>query len=143
MRSAEKIVLKPGVTIANGAPFTAQIENMGVNSMAQPNRVRQSQNTSLALEPKAILNENGEFVWEEDIILTMTVHPNPANGPITVDVGQRSGTLQLLDATGTVYFEGAIAGQLTLETSQLPSGMYLVKVDSKGQSETKRISVVH
>ena len=72
------------------------------------------------------------------------VAPNPASSSVVV-VGTHSGDrIQITDATGRVVGTAVAQGDReSLSVADLPSGLYLVRVQTLGGTETLRVSVVH
>jgi hypothetical protein len=68
--------------------------------------------------------------------ITFKLYPNPASTQLTVELEQlpEQGELLLRDALGREMLRERIAGQYpTLSVQQLPAGLYLLEVWSKGQ----------
>jgi hypothetical protein len=83
---------------------------------------------------------------ERDFVL----YPNPADTQINLHFGQRldgEATVRILDSNGRVVSEqlvGGISGKLlSLETSWMPVGMYVVEVENGAELIRERISIVH
>ncbi|MFN8865436.1 MAG: T9SS type A sorting domain-containing protein, partial [Flavobacteriales bacterium] len=78
------------------------------------------------------------------------LYPNPADAQINLHFGQRldgEATVRILDSNGRVVSEqlvGGIRGKLlSLETSWMPVGMYVVEVENGAELIRERISIVH
>jgi hypothetical protein len=68
--------------------------------------------------------------------ITFKLYPNPASTQLTVELEQlpEQGELLLRDALGREMLRERIAGHYpTLSVQQLPAGLYLLEVWSKGQ----------
>jgi len=80
--------------------------------------------------------------------LTANIHlqvfPNPAtDGFINVKIDEQmvgSGTLQILNLTGILMHEGTISRRM--DVSHLPSGMYLLRMISGGQTSVTRFTII-
>ncbi len=75
---------------------------------------------------------------------TVTVYPNPSDGMVTVEVAGTTGdaTVEIVDMYGNIVLtgklEGASAAKGSFNLAALPSGTYLVRVNSEnGTSVTK------
>jgi hypothetical protein len=80
----------------------------------------------------------------------LALYPNPADAQINLHFGQRldgEATVRILDSNGRVVSEqlvGGIRGKLlSLETSWMPVGMYVVEVENGAELIRERISIVH
>ncbi len=71
--------------------------------------------------------------------LRVAVYPNPAQDKITVS-GIADGKIEIFGISGIRLFEANISGE-TLLTPNLSSGVYLAKISSGNQSETKKLIV--
>lgn len=69
------------------------------------------------------------------------VYPNPTKGIFTIDLGTtEDGQIQVLDYTGRIVLEKAINdNSLQLDISEMPSGLYVVRVVSGGKLQTTKI----
>lgn len=66
----------------------------------------------------------------------MTLYPNPANDKIWVEFGpEEKGVVMVNDLSGHVFYQSIIplSGELTIEVSQWPKGMYLMLVKDEGE----------
>ncbi len=78
-----------------------------------------------------LMLSNPNSVDEPDILSAVFVYPNPSNGVITVEVGEKSGelTVKIKDMNGkTVLTTGMNSKKIKLRTDNLPSGVYSVEV---------------
>lgn len=71
--------------------------------------------------------------------LRVAVYPNPAQDKITVS-GIADGKIEIFGISGIRLFEANISGE-TLLTPNLSSGVYLAKISSGNQSETKKLII--
>lgn len=71
--------------------------------------------------------------------LHVAVYPNPAQDKITVS-GIREGKIEIFGISGVKLFENSILGE-TLLTPNLSPGVYLAKISSGIQSETKKLII--
>jgi D-alanyl-D-alanine carboxypeptidase len=72
--------------------------------------------------------------------------PNPAHTAVTIDLGAMNGGKQvsLYDVTGRLaYTAGTETTQLTISTTDLPEGVYAVRVEAGGRVTTGRLVVAH
>lgn len=92
-----------------------------------------------------------EYYWEllhgsTDKIPLFTVYPNPAEDKINVELKDFSGIVKitLVDLSGRMIYSEIIDGQqLSIDLSNIPGGLYLVKGERKdgGVSEVQTIAV--
>ena len=75
----------------------------------------------------------------------ITIYPNPANGELFVKAGDdRNFGASLLDITGRIVKTGTSSGgRLTINVSPYPAGIYLLKVNEKGNVQTFKVCVQH
>jgi serine protease AprX len=84
---------------------------------------------------------------EKNELSKVTVWPNPAKDVLNVNFGQElsNGSASLTDMSGRMVFQtksGAISGQnLTINTSGLSSGFYVLTVTSKDKSLSKKVII--
>jgi PKD repeat protein len=85
---------------------------------------------------------------EEEILLGMTIAPNPAADvtQVTLQTSQQGKlTIRIMDVTGKVWketFVYAVAEErISFDTSQLPSGMYLVHITDGAHSATQKLLI--
>lgn len=67
--------------------------------------------------------------------------PNPANGLLSIETGDHTSDISLLDMQGRVLLQQPITNTGTLNISQLQAGNYLVKIKGKGFSAVKKVVV--
>ncbi|MFN8415678.1 MAG: T9SS type A sorting domain-containing protein [Cytophagaceae bacterium] len=73
---------------------------------------------------------------------TFGVYPNPSSEFITVNNVPSGSTLNILDITGKVVYTSVVTNdQITINTSELINGMYLIRLDNNGQSTSKQLIV--
>ena len=77
-----------------------------------------------------------------------TVYPNPANNSLTVNITKKSKdesfTVTLVDVSGKMLLQQKFTdNQLTLNTSKFKNGYYILKINSKHQSITKKVLIQH
>lgn len=64
------------------------------------------------------------------------VYPNPFNNILSVEVsGKRERAIEIFDFLGRVIFSQTIQSELTVDPSEFPTGIYLIKVDK----QTKKV----
>lgn len=75
------------------------------------------------------------------------IYPNPAADVINVSLPDKmNGTIGMYDVTGKVIFEQPTSAGNSLyhiNTSQLPSGQYLLVIKSANTIQTKKVTVMH
>lgn len=83
-----------------------------------------------------------KFAKEEAISFDYKLYPNPSNGTFTIQLADNSMVydVEVFSAVGQKVFEKTGITE-TLEINHLQSGIYLVKVNSSGESLTKKIII--
>ena len=117
-------------------------------------------------EDWAFLNwtENGTVVWEEktytfiatasrdlvaNLIYTVgigeqtgnniTLYPNPVNDKLTIEAESALGTVEIYNLMGAlVYSQKGCANKVEINTSELQSGIYFIRMTNDNASETRR-----
>ena len=77
--------------------------------------------------------------------LNVNIYPNPTNDHVTISVidGQNI-DLQLLSLDGRVILETRFSGNTTLNTSDIPSGLYLINFrNSQGSARVEKLLISH
>jgi hypothetical protein len=90
------------------------------------------------------LNTNCETAVEETQQEALRIYPIPADHELTFQLANaKTANLQLLDLTGRVVLEERMdaSGQLKLNISQLPKGIYLAKVQTGKEVLTRKVEV--
>ena len=78
----------------------------------------------------------------KDPLKSIIVFPNPASDKIFIKASQYlSGFLKLYDAQGKLVAQIKFHGDSEIEVSQLPSGMYILQVESNGMKLTKKLII--
>src|SRR5210317_2146598 len=91
-----------------------------------------------------VLQAEGVPAGIGEVQLSVDVYPNPSNGLITVKSkgGAVIDRVSLMDITGRIVLQEEL-GVLskTIHAEHLSSGIYLMNIESSGQTLTKRISI--
>ena len=82
-------------------------------------------------EPQAVSEINTNQV---------SVYPNPSNGLVNVQVGEKS-IVTLFDLTGRVIATYQVNGNETVSFNQAAAGVYILKVESKNHVSTHKLIV--
>jgi len=70
------------------------------------------------------------------------LYPNPANESFTIESGDAMPSfLEVMDISGKVVFNGT--GVRQVNTQQLSTGFYLVRIYFNEEIQTKRLEIVH
>lgn len=83
------------------------------------------------------LNTSGIEVIEVD---PFQIYPNPASDNLTIR-GISHGEFQLMDIQGKLMKKQEINGQTKISVSDLPNGVYLVKIKTEEKTYTQRLSI--
>ena len=79
---------------------------------------------------------------DENDIQNIEIYPNPAKDQLTIKAENLTNVM-VYNAVGQKILEqGLNADEVTLNTSELDSGIYFVKITSNGIEMTKRISII-
>lgn len=74
----------------------------------------------------------------------LLVYPNPANTSLTVQAGSSAAMVTLYDIAGrTMATTLSDKGMATLQTHNIPAGMYWIRVDIDGLSQYKKVCISH
>ncbi|PWL30370.1 MAG: hypothetical protein DCO96_05150 [Fluviicola sp. XM-24bin1] len=81
-------------------------------------------------------------VEEQFNSLDVKVYPNPAQDWLFIELPTGdAGTYQLMGVSGNVVAEGAISGDANIQTSALPSGVYLLQIATANGKAINRIVI--
>ena len=85
---------------------------------------------------------------DEEAIIDATVFPNPANDQLTVRLASEinSGTITLTDLNGRVVLTKEVstnASEISVDVSNLASGMYTLHVQSEKGVNSIQVDVMH
>jgi hypothetical protein len=70
------------------------------------------------------------------------LYPNPANESFTIESGDALPSfIEVMDISGKVVFNGT--GIRQVNTQQLTTGIYLVRIFFNDEIQTKRLEIVH
>ena len=90
------------------------------------------------------LTVNTIGIDENELVTLITVHPNPNNGYMTLDLGQKHETIEIL----VLDISGKIVDQLNYSNSQevtlnltVPNGNYFLKITNEKLQQTIKISI--
>ena len=95
--------------------------------------------------------ENGVSVEEVEFKNNIAVYPNPANTELKVQLlltNFESSTVELFDMQGRVVLSENVAASVldaayTLNVSEIPNGIYTVRVTNGDQVSTSKVSINH
>lgn len=85
----------------------------------------------------------GTFVNMETTEETkLSVYPNPSNGTVNIAASENIETIQIISITGqTIMQVSANSSVVKIDTSDLPKGMYQLKVETSNGSQMKQLMV--
>ncbi len=116
----ERISLRPGFTVQNGAVFNAKIGNG-----CTPGRSFEAGNTTIS---STLTAEHG-----------IKVYPNPTSGMIYIEGISNNDVISLYDLNGKLLLKKTAAtARAQVDISSLPGGLYIVKV---GDKTSRRIAI--
>ena len=139
----KEVVLRPGFTAQYGSNFTARIEPCATcgtrqsdDGRDQPGDVDMTMRVSAA-EPQGTVREDGTLSSPPT---PMRLYPNPTNGRLTVTGLKRADAIGVFDVRGEEVFRWFIVsnsdGELVLDVSAIPSGIYILRIAVKGEDES-------
>lgn len=102
---------------------------------------KENNNSGAAHAPLLIVYSSVFFGHEEINTTDFELYPNPGKDLIHIQLKQRTeGEIEMLDLTGKILSTTAINDmKITLPASDLPSGIYLLRIrDENGQMSSKR-----
>lgn len=89
----------------------------------------------------APLTSNNEFTKNLDHVSTF---PNPANQTLTINLGHdKTATVTVYDMKGQLILSENIIVSGTLNTDNLPNGLYLLKLQSENEQIHRKIVIQH
>ena len=138
----KEVVLRPGFTAQYGSNFTARIEPCATcgtrqsdDGRDQPGDVDMTMRVS-AEEPQGTVREDGTLSSPPT---PMRLYPNPTNGRLTVTGLKRADAVGVFDVRGEEVFRWFIVsnsdGELVLDVSAIPSGIYILRIAVRGEGE--------
>ena len=86
-------------------------------------------------------NDNTTYSSEENSASVM-LSPNPVGNELTITLSGGKGTVQLINSEGTTIMEQTINGNNTLDTQELPNGLYIVRIQQDGITINKQIIIL-
>ena len=140
-----------GITI-NGVAATASIQG-AVLTIAHDDF---DYNTEYTVNiPAGTLNEyTAEIEWtfttkEGEGISTIgknevLVYPNPTSGTVTIRTSEPASEIKIFDMIGRIQSHSVTrheTGEAVIDVSHLPSGIYLLKVDTNGKTSTHKLVI--
>ena len=91
---------------------------------------------------KVYLQENTTGILQQDARSSWIAYPNPSRGTMTIDSEQPLRNLEILDLTGRVLqTEQANGERQTIDLSEQPAGVYLLRVRHEGGEGVARIVI--
>jgi len=130
LAATTSVTLEVGFHAKAGADFTAKIEEC-ISSAFQGEEV-----------PEAIARFSPTNTTQTDTRLDIKVYPNPINQQLNVELQAfEKGQVRLFDGTGKTHITRIITGRTTLDTNNLPLGIYFLQVldENSGQFFTRKI----
>ena len=83
----------------------------------------------------------GKLSTEDKFVKNLNFYPNPVKNELNISSHYKIETYQIYNVLGTLVSEGKGSGNLTqVDMSRLNSGLYFVKVTSKGMQTTLKIA---
>lgn len=84
-------------------------------------------------------------VEEKLLKLQVKIYPNPAHDLLQVEWTKPTpGIISIMDLTGKNIFTKAISqSDRTIHTSEIPQGLYIVKISSGNQQSTQKLMIIH
>ena len=72
--------------------------------------------------------------------LSLAIYPNPTNDQFTIQTNQNKAFYSLVDYSGKILLKGQIDdGSTSVNVSQLPSGLYFMRVDGEQESFVRKV----
>lgn len=86
----------------------------------------------------------GEVSIDDTDVARITAYPNPSKDLFMIRASEPIKKVWLKDLHGRLYHQSADHGyEVTVHTSGIPSGMYLAKVQTKSETQTLTIQIIH
>ena len=80
--------------------------------------------------------DNIDEISENEI----TIYPNPANDVLRIIIDQTIDYVELIDLNGKTIIQ---ASDNSIDISNIPNGLYLMKINTKNNSFVKKVSIIH
>jgi len=81
-------------------------------------------------------------VNEEAATSPLSIYPNPTSDNITIGWNNGSALCQLINSEGNILSEQTITGNTTLDTQEVPNGLYIVRLQQGGAVINKQIIIL-
>ena len=122
----------------------AILPQLTVSTIPQP----YMQNANAGLFPLCVTKTGSQDISANDLdIAGIEVFPNPANEQVQIRWSEEKElqVLQLLDMTGKMVQEirPDTTSELSINLSQLPSGIYLIRANISGEWHQKKLTIAH
>jgi len=76
---------------------------------------------------------------DRDIETAFKIYPNPFSRELIIETKGNSKEFELLNACGQVVIQGTVSGKTTVQTGNLASGLYLVRLGNSNLTENSKI----
>ncbi|MEJ2594876.1 MAG: T9SS type A sorting domain-containing protein [bacterium] len=78
----------------------------------------------------------------DNVSTDISIHPNPANDFVNIQTGSKLRTVSLFSLTGEMVINQEVNGnEYQLNTSALPAGLYLIKIDTEEGVVSQRLII--
>ena len=134
INSGDDYTFPDGTTISNITSDLYKVSFTGTNTFSTPNvEYRQYTQTNVKVGTLGVEDEK-----KKDRLL---VYPNPASDGFTIDFkGSSVAKMEIIDYLGKTIRLGDIQnGTNTIDLSNLPSGLYFIKVSDENETFTRKI----
>lgn len=81
-----------------------------------------------------------QFTNVESQVLTPKIYPNPVNETVTIS-GIEQGKVEIFNSLGQMLIQSDIQGNSTINTSNLQTGIYIIKIESNGEVRIEKMVV--
>lgn len=86
-------------------------------------------------------NKNSVSHIEETSLETITIHPNPSSGILTITSGKEINSLKVFNQSGKLCFESHTTNLKSINLSSLNDGLYIVELKNKNSLEYKKLII--
>jgi PKD repeat protein len=108
-----------------------------------------AKNTNTGCECSSTYSHNNVGIGDVDLESNIEVYPNPASSNITIEINADNASdmsITIVNAVGSsvmdVNTDNMVDGIVTVNVTDFPSGLYLVKITSGNTTTTKKVTVV-
>lgn len=125
-------------TLANNSPALGAADSTGISNLIPVVDLAGNNRYAAGIDMGCYENQVPLSIENEKI--KFDIYPNPANDHLFISHDLKSGMISIIDLAGQVVVKEMINNRSTLQLN-LPSGIYLVKIDSNNSSAIQKLVI--